>query len=197
MKFEIEKGRAQSIPGIRDLVENDLFLLLVFLFPLVKDIQYMQIRKEDAVMPEKQKASGRKVRAVSVKKRRDEDYGDGFVEHISETRFVIVDDETGEVLDNAQGYGYKSAQNAYRGWNYKSKSKKQQKHIKNTRKKIRAWMEEHADFFDGLENDVFHAEKAGYDITKQDFIELMDAAPDDVLKTMPCTKDELWKFWRK
>lgn len=69
-------------------------------------------------MPEKQKASGRKVRAVSVKKRRDEDYGDGFVEHISETRFVIVDDETGEVLDNAQGYGYKSAQNAYRGWNY-------------------------------------------------------------------------------
>jgi hypothetical protein len=28
MKFEIEKGRAQSIPGIRDLVENDLFLLL-------------------------------------------------------------------------------------------------------------------------------------------------------------------------
>lgn len=157
----------------------------------------MQIRKEDAVMPEKQKASGRKVRAVSVKKRRDEDYGDGFVEHISETRFVIVDDETGEVLDNAQGYGYKSAQNAYRGWNYKSKSKKQQKHIKNTRKKIRAWMEEHADFFDGLENDVFHAEKAGYDITKQDFIELMDAAPDDVLKTMPCTKDELWKFWRK
>ena len=119
------------------------------------------------------------------------------MEHISETRFVIVDDETGEVLDNAQGYGYKSAQNAYRGWNYKSKSKKQQKHIKNTRKKIRAWMKEHADFFDGLENDVFHAEKAGYDITKQDFIELMDAAPDDVLKTMPCTKDELWKFWRK
>jgi len=28
MKFEVEKGRAQSIPGIRDLVENDLFLLL-------------------------------------------------------------------------------------------------------------------------------------------------------------------------
>jgi len=79
-------------------------------------------------MPEKQKASGRKVHAVSIRKGRDEDYGDGFVGRVSETRYVIVDDETGEVLDDAQGYGYKSVQNAYRGWSYKSKSKKQQKH---------------------------------------------------------------------
>ena len=38
-----------------------------------------------------------------------------------ERRWVIVDNETGKVLDDAQGYGYKSAQKAYAGYGYKAK----------------------------------------------------------------------------
>lgn len=36
-------------------------------------------------------------------------------------RFVIVDLETGEILDDAQGYGYKTAQKAHIGYNYRNK----------------------------------------------------------------------------
>ena len=36
-------------------------------------------------------------------------------------RYVIVDKDTGEILDTAQGYGYKSAQNAYAAYSYKTK----------------------------------------------------------------------------
>ncbi len=36
-------------------------------------------------------------------------------------RFVIVEKETGKVLDNAQGYGYKTVQKAYAAWNYKNR----------------------------------------------------------------------------
>lgn len=42
-------------------------------------------------------------------------YKDGY-----ETRYSIVDIETGEVLDDAQGYGYKTAQKAYKAYTYKT-----------------------------------------------------------------------------
>ena len=34
-----------------------------------------------------------------------------------EWRFVVIDEYTGEVLDNAQGYGYKTKQKAMAAWN--------------------------------------------------------------------------------
>lgn len=38
-------------------------------------------------------------------------------------RFVVVDEETGNVLDDAQGYGYKSKQKAMAAWSYKNRDK--------------------------------------------------------------------------
>ncbi len=38
-----------------------------------------------------------------------------------ETRYVIVNQETGEIMDDARGYGYKSKQNAYACYGYKRK----------------------------------------------------------------------------
>lgn len=35
----------------------------------------------------------------------------------------IVSVDTGEVLDDAQGYGYKTAQKAYAGYSYKNRDK--------------------------------------------------------------------------
>ena len=37
-----------------------------------------------------------------------------------EWKFVVVDVDTWEVLDNAQGYGYKTKQKAMAAWNYKT-----------------------------------------------------------------------------
>ena len=38
-------------------------------------------------------------------------------------RFVVVDEEIGNVLDDAQGYGYKSKQKAMAAWSYKNRDK--------------------------------------------------------------------------
>ena len=38
-----------------------------------------------------------------------------------EKRYVIIDANTGELLDDAQGYGFKTAQKAYASYGYKSK----------------------------------------------------------------------------
>ena len=42
-----------------------------------------------------------------------------------EARFVIIDVNTGEIIDDAQGYGYKSKKRAYRSFGYLQARKKQ------------------------------------------------------------------------
>ena len=42
----------------------------------------------------------------------------------TETRYACVDENTNEVLDDAQGYGYKTAQAAYKAWGWKHRSPK-------------------------------------------------------------------------
>ncbi|WP_226358680.1 hypothetical protein [Pseudonocardia sp. ICBG601] len=42
-------------------------------------------------------------------------------------RYVVLDAVTGEIIDDAQGYGYKSAQNAHRAHAYKSLPPKKKK----------------------------------------------------------------------
>ena len=36
-----------------------------------------------------------------------------------EKRYIIIDKETGEVLDDAQGYGFRSRRKAYAAYTYK------------------------------------------------------------------------------
>ena len=45
----------------------------------------------------------------------------------TEIRYHIVSVDTGEVLDDAQGYGYKTAQKAYVGYSYKNRDKSKDK----------------------------------------------------------------------
>ncbi len=44
-----------------------------------------------------------------------------------ERRYVVVDKENGNVLDDAQGYGYKTTRNAYAAYAYKHSRKQQKK----------------------------------------------------------------------
>lgn len=39
-------------------------------------------------------------------------------------RYVLIDIETGEILDDAQGYGYKTKRGVYAAYSYKLKSVK-------------------------------------------------------------------------
>lgn len=50
-------------------------------------------------------------------------------------RYVIINTETGEVVDDAQGYGFKSAQKAYACFVYKNASPEEKKK-RNEAKKL-------------------------------------------------------------
>ena len=69
----------------------------------------------------------------------------------TETRYRIVSTETGEVLDDAQGYGYKTAQKAYAAWGYKNRDRSKDKEKRKREKHIKQWMEDHQSFVEEME----------------------------------------------
>lgn len=84
-----------------------------------------------------------------------------FSEDLSNTydkRYIIIDKNTGEVLDDAQGYGYKSKRNAYAAWSYKIKPKKK---ITKTQKEISKWLSSQHQLLGEIADAIFHDLKSG------------------------------------
>lgn len=97
------------------------------------------------------------------------EHWDSFSEYDrTETRFCIVSTETGEILDDAQGYGYKTAQKAYAGFAYKNRDKSKDKERQAKKKHIETWMKEH-----------------------KSFIRLMDACAFDIIKGAAAPDDKI------
>jgi hypothetical protein len=90
-------------------------------------------------------------------------------------RYVVVEDSTGKVLDDAGGYGYKSAQNAHRGWAYKSKPKAERAKRDALKGQVRQWCEDHKSFVDDLMQEQFYAMKDGEPFTAEDARKLLKA----------------------
>ena len=79
-----------------------------------------------------------------------------------EKRFVVVDAETGKILDDAQGYGYKSAQKAHAAYSYKTRDKSKDREKKARVNKIKAWMKDHKDFVDAMDIYAFEIAKGSW-----------------------------------
>ena len=74
-------------------------------------------------------------------------------------RYICVDPETGEILDDAQGYGYKSAQKAHAAFQYKNQSKAQKKAKAQKKKRVADWVKSHKDYTTAVEiyfDDMVH-----------------------------------------
>jgi hypothetical protein len=67
-------------------------------------------------------------------------------------RYVVVDEATGEVVDDAQGYGRTSAQNAHRAHAYKSMPPKKKR----------------PEFTQHVEQSMLYAMKDGQNVTEAD-----------------------------
>lgn len=87
---------------------------------------------------------------------RDEDWYE-----YDDPRWCVVDMH-GNLLDDAQGYGYKSKQNAARAYSYKIKPKWQKEDRKKLDKQIKSWMKENQEFCRDLEDIQFRLIKENY-----------------------------------
>ena len=77
-------------------------------------------------------------------------------------RFIIVDSETGEVLDDAQGYGYKTIQGAFKAYKFKRLTKDERKERENKIALVKKWMKQNKEIMNFLEKISFEIWKGSW-----------------------------------
>ena len=108
-------------------------------------------------------------------------------------RFVIIDKETGEILDDAQGFGYKTPPKAYAAYNYKKSDKK--KRLQKD-EQVKKWMKEHKDFVRAMDAFAFEIAKGSWGPDAKfnaAFVKKMLA--DNGLE-LNCTVGDLLRVWK-
>ena len=99
-----------------------------------------------------------------------------------EPRYVIVDEETGEILDDANGYGYKTGQAAHKGWAYKSKPREEKDKINKQHLIIINWIKENKKIVSRLEDLYFYTFKDGVEVTNKDVEDVIGKHEDFTTK---------------
>lgn len=79
-----------------------------------------------------------------------------------DTRFVILDKSTGEIIDDAQGYGYKSQQKARAAFLYKNEDPKKKAEKEARYNNVRKWMKAHKSFVRALDGFAFEMAKGSW-----------------------------------
>jgi len=106
-------------------------------------------------------------------------------------RYVVVDEATGEVLDDAQGYGYKSTQNAHRAHAYKSMPQKKKRQRDAVKRRVERWCAQHAAFMQHVEQSLLYAMKDGENVTEADVRAILAEHGSE----LPFSVKDLMRHW--
>ena len=103
-----------------------------------------------------------------------------------ETRFRLVNKDTGEIIDDAQGYGYRTVQGCYKAIYYK----RNRGTIKSDEKKARGLIRQHKRIYEAAIEEVnsllFEDGKDGFHRSKKEYLDMFS---DEIKKS----DEELWK----
>jgi len=114
-----------------------------------------------------------------------------------ETRYRIVSTETGDVLDDAQGWGYKTIQNAYSGYSYKAKSKAKKMEQVIKERKTKKWMKENKNFVELMDACYFDIAKGSYGPDDKFDAKFVRKLLKDSELEVDFTPSELLRAWKK
>lgn len=112
-------------------------------------------------------------------------------------RYVVVDKDTGAILDDAQGYGYKTARGAHAAWAYKTRDKTQDKAKAQKRQQIRSWMRQHKGFIEAMDTYAFEIAKGSCGADEKFDAKFVKRMLKDNGLAPDFTAGELLKVWRK
>lgn len=86
-------------------------------------------------------------------------------------RYMLINPETGEIVDDAQGYGYRTKQGAHAAYGYSHKTPQQAHNQKINKQANKAFLKRHPHFENNWNEVIFdcykNGEEAGYDDFKQ------------------------------
>ena len=115
----------------------------------------------------------------------------------NDKRFVVIDKETGEILDDAQGWGYKSIRNAYAAYSYNTRDKSKDREKAQQRAKIKRWMKKHKDFVGLMDQFAFEIAKGSWGPDDKFDARLVRKMLKDNNLEVDFKASELLKIWRK
>lgn len=64
-------------------------------------------------------------------------------------RYIVIQPNTGAVLDDAQGFGYTSREKAAKAYTYKKMPHPEQRSLAARKRRVEKWCKEHLDVVDG------------------------------------------------
>ena len=170
---------------------------VILLMTTTKDIRSrMQLTTDDIAEKEEERKMAN-VQIVAQERQHKEHIQDDIYDEWSETRYVIVDSESGEVLDDAQGYGYKTRQKAWAAWNYKHRDTSHDKEKAEKERIIATWMKEHKSFVAGMDQIAFEIAKGSWGPDdKFDTAMVKQMLKDSGYEDLPFTAYELLRYWQ-
>ena len=111
-------------------------------------------------------------------------------------RFVVVEKESGKLLDDAQGYGYRSIKKAHAGYGYKNRDKSKDREKKEKKKAVESFIRHNRAFMDNLEDLAFHIAKGSYGPEeKLDAKTLNRLFKESGYTDLPFTAGDFLKHW--
>lgn len=72
---------------------------------------------------------------------------------MGDPRYIVIDAESGLVLDDAQGYGYKTVKNAHRGYAYQRRTPEERAQHVAKMERVKSWIKQHEDIETRVEID--------------------------------------------
>jgi hypothetical protein len=112
-------------------------------------------------------------------------------------RYIVVDIKTGEVMDDAQGYGYKSIKNAYSAFAYKTRDKSKDKEKKQKELKIKSWMSKNKGFVKLMDQIAFEIQKGSWGPDDKFDTAFLKKMLEENNIEIEFSASELLKFWRR
>ena len=108
-------------------------------------------------------------------------------------RWVVVNKDTGEIVDDAQGYGFKSPQKAYAAHAYKTRPKSQVRNERRVKRLVREWVKENRSVAEEIEYAMFRTWKEEMrDLSPKEIEEILSGLG---VEDLPFTVKQLLKFW--
>lgn len=109
----------------------------------------------------------------------------------TEYRYIIIDSDTGEVFDDAQGFGYKTAQKAYAAFSWKKRSQDELVAIDALKHTVHDWCSSNSEIVKDIQYAMFEAIKNNARYSVEEIAQLI---PEDAKHEMPFTVKDLLKY---
>lgn len=77
-------------------------------------------------------------------------------------RFICIDESTGEILDDAQGWGYKSMQKAYAAYNYKHPTQEKMDRDNRIMDKIEEYIKNNPEEYERMNEEILGIQFYGW-----------------------------------